>query len=132
MRPRSKSLLAFPLGYATIGLVLTLRRPANPIGWLYSAAGLVWALIIPFEPWLDTLLVDRRPLALIGQVAVVARETSWAVAVALGIRSPWRSPSSAWCCTRPASRPRYCAWCCDSGPPGAWSASSCAGSSPAA
>jgi hypothetical protein len=26
--------LAYPLGYATIGLVLTLRRPANPIGWL--------------------------------------------------------------------------------------------------
>ena len=26
--------LAFPLGYTTIGLVLTLRRPANPIGWL--------------------------------------------------------------------------------------------------
>jgi hypothetical protein len=22
------------LGYATIGLVLSLRRPANPIGWL--------------------------------------------------------------------------------------------------
>jgi hypothetical protein len=33
--------LAFPLGYATIGLVLTLRRPVNPIGWLYSASGLV-------------------------------------------------------------------------------------------
>ena len=26
--------LAFPVGYATIGLVLSLRRPANPIGWL--------------------------------------------------------------------------------------------------
>jgi hypothetical protein len=34
--------LVFPLGYATIGLVLTLRRPANPIGWLYAASGLVW------------------------------------------------------------------------------------------
>ena len=33
--------LVFPLGYATIGLVLTLRRPANPIGWLYAASGLV-------------------------------------------------------------------------------------------
>jgi hypothetical protein len=26
--------LAFPLGYATVGLFLALRRPANPIGWL--------------------------------------------------------------------------------------------------
>jgi hypothetical protein len=30
--------LAFPLGFATVGLVLTLRRPANPIGWLYAGA----------------------------------------------------------------------------------------------
>jgi hypothetical protein len=30
--------LAFPLGFATIGLVVSLRRPANPIGWLYAAA----------------------------------------------------------------------------------------------
>ena len=26
--------VGFPLGYAAVGLVLTLRRPANPIGWL--------------------------------------------------------------------------------------------------
>jgi hypothetical protein len=81
--------LAFPLGYATIGLVLTLRRPANPIGWLYAASGLVWALIIPFEPWLDTLLRDGRPLALAGQVVVVLRETSWALAIALGVTLPF-------------------------------------------
>jgi hypothetical protein len=81
--------LAFPLGYATIGLVLTLRRPANPIGWLYAASGLVWALIIPFEPWLDTLLRQQRPLALAGQLAVVLREFSWAPAIALGITLPF-------------------------------------------
>jgi hypothetical protein len=81
--------LAFPLGYATIGLVLALRRPGNPIGWLYGASGLVWALVIPFEPWLDTLVRDQRPLALAGQVAVVFRETSWALAVAFGITLPF-------------------------------------------
>jgi hypothetical protein len=42
--------LAFPLGYATIGLVLALRRPANPIGWLYAASGLIWALVVPRDP----------------------------------------------------------------------------------
>jgi hypothetical protein len=31
--------LAFPLGYATVGLVLGLRRPVNPIGWLYGPRG---------------------------------------------------------------------------------------------
>ena len=31
--------------FATIGPVMTLRRPTNPIGWLYAVAGLVgpWA-----------------------------------------------------------------------------------------
>ena len=81
--------LAFPLGYATVGLVLGLRRPANPIGWLYAASGLVWALIIPFEPWLNILIRDQRPLALAGQVAVVLRETSWAPAIALGLTLPF-------------------------------------------
>jgi hypothetical protein len=81
--------LAFPLGYATIGLVLTLRRPANPIGWLYAASGLVWALAIPFLPWVNQLLVDHQPLAPAAQVAVVFRETSWAPAIALGITLPF-------------------------------------------
>ena len=33
----------FVLGFATVGLVLALQRPGNPIGWLYGAAGLAWA-----------------------------------------------------------------------------------------
>jgi hypothetical protein len=28
----------FVLGFATVGLVLALRRPGNPIGWLYGGA----------------------------------------------------------------------------------------------
>ncbi len=39
--------LSFPLGYASVGLVLGLRRPANPIGWLFAASGLLWSLWIP-------------------------------------------------------------------------------------
>ena len=46
--------LGIPLGYATVGLVLTLRRPGNPIGWLYAASGLTWSLIIPLSPWVDS------------------------------------------------------------------------------
>jgi hypothetical protein len=37
----------FVLGFATVGLVLALRRPENPIGWLYGAAGLAWAYTVP-------------------------------------------------------------------------------------
>jgi hypothetical protein len=97
IRPLTQDLLAkgaaealiAPLGYATVGLVLSLRRPANPIGWLYAASGLAWALIIPFEPWVNQLMLGHRPLALAGQVAVVFRETGWAAAIALGIILPF-------------------------------------------
>jgi hypothetical protein len=47
--------------FATIGLVLSLRRPANPIGWLYAAAGLAWTAYIPWDPWVDQLLRSDRP-----------------------------------------------------------------------
>jgi hypothetical protein len=64
--------LAFPVGYATVGLVLSLRRPANPIGWLYAASGLAWALGEPFQPWLDQLVRDHWPLPVAAQLAIVA------------------------------------------------------------
>jgi hypothetical protein len=80
--------LAFPLGYATIGLVLSLRRPANPIGWLYAASGLVWSLEIPWQPWVDQLILDHRPLPLAAEVVAVAGEVIWAPAIALGITLP--------------------------------------------
>jgi hypothetical protein len=80
--------LAFPLGYATIGLVLGLRRPANPIGWLYAASGLAWSLLIPFGPWVDQLILDHRPLPLVAQIVAVAGEFNWAPAIALGITLP--------------------------------------------
>ena len=50
--------------FATVGLVLTLRRPGNPIGWLYAAAGLVWTLYIPWDPWVDQLQRSGRRGAL--------------------------------------------------------------------
>jgi hypothetical protein len=80
--------LVYPLGDATIGLVLTLRRPANPIGWLFAAAGLAWSLPIPSEPWLDRLVADHRPLPLLAQAAAVHGEFNWAPATVLGVTLP--------------------------------------------
>jgi two-component system, NarL family, sensor kinase len=80
--------VAFPLGYATIGLVLALRRPANPIGWLYAASGLIWSLTMPFELWVDQLLRTHRPLPTAAQIFVVVRDFSWAPAIAFGITLP--------------------------------------------
>jgi hypothetical protein len=80
--------LAFPLGYATIGLVLMLRRPENPIGWLYAAAGLVWSLAIPGDAWLDQLIAEQRPLPVAAQVAAVSGELNWAPATVLGVTLP--------------------------------------------
>jgi hypothetical protein len=81
--------LAFSLGYATVGLVLALRRPANPIGWLYAASGLVWSLLIPLDPWVDQLIRSHRPLPLAAQLAAVAGEFYWAPAITLGITLPF-------------------------------------------
>jgi hypothetical protein len=81
--------LTFPIGYATIGLVLSLRRPANPIGWLYAASGLAWALEQPFQPWLDQLIRDHWPLPVAAQLAAVAGGFLWAPAVALGLTVPF-------------------------------------------
>jgi hypothetical protein len=80
--------LAYPLGYATIGLVLTLRRPANPIGWLYAAGGLVWSLAIPGDAWVGQLVAEHRPLPLAAQVAAVCGEFNWAPATVLGVTLP--------------------------------------------
>jgi hypothetical protein len=106
-----------PLGYATIGLVLTLRRPANPIGWLYAASALTWSLIIPLDPWLDQLVRDQRPLSLLAQLVAVAELTIWAPAIALGVTLPallvpdgrLRSPAGGWS-RRPRSPARPCSW----------------------
>jgi hypothetical protein len=89
---RAAQAVAYPLGYATIGLVLGLRRPANPIGWLYGASGLLWAPIIPFgafSPWVVELVRDQRPLPLAVQLGVVAGAFLWAPAIALGITLPF-------------------------------------------
>jgi len=80
--------LAFPLGFATIGLVMTLRRPANPIGWLYAAAGLAWAWSIPFGPWIDRLVRDHRPLPLAAELVAAVADFGWAPAIALGVTLP--------------------------------------------
>jgi hypothetical protein len=81
--------LAFPLGYATIGLVLSLRRPGNPIGWLYAVSGLAWSLMVPLDPWVDQLVRDGRPLPLAAQLAAVAGEFLWAPGVAFGLTLPF-------------------------------------------
>lgn len=81
--------LAFPLGYATVGLVLSLRRPANPIGWLYAASGMIWSLVVPLRPWVDQLVRTGRPLPFAAQLTAVLGEYAWAPAIAVGITLPF-------------------------------------------
>ena len=78
----------FVLGFATVGLVLALRRPGNPIGWLYGAAGLAWAYTIPLGPWVDQLLREHRPLPFLAQLQVAVSEFGWAPAIGLGVTLP--------------------------------------------
>jgi len=96
VRPLTRGVLAegaiyaffFVLGFATVGLVLALRRPGNPIGWLYAAAGLAWAYPIPLGPWVDQLVREHRPLPPVAQVVVASGDLSWAPGIALGVTLP--------------------------------------------
>ena len=74
--------------FATIGLVLTLRRPGNPIGWLYAGAGLAWTLSIPWDPWVDQLLRNNLPLPPAAQLAALAGDTLWAVGLTMAVTLP--------------------------------------------
>jgi hypothetical protein len=74
--------------FATVGLVLTLRRPGNPIGWLYAAAGLVWTAFVPFDPWVDQLQRSGRPLPPAARLAALAGDNLWAVGLSLAITLP--------------------------------------------
>jgi hypothetical protein len=75
--------------FATIGLVLTLRRPGNPIGWLYGGAGLAWTLSVPWDPWVDRLLAsNRRPLPPAAQLAALAGDSLWAVGLTMAVTLP--------------------------------------------
>jgi two-component system NarL family sensor kinase len=81
--------LAFSLGYATIGLILAVRRPANPIGWLYASSGLAWSLLLPWQPWVNQLVRGGRPLPLAAEVAAVIADFQWMPAICLGIILPF-------------------------------------------
>jgi hypothetical protein len=74
--------------FATVGLVLTLRRPSNPIGWLYAAAGLAWTLYVPWDPWVDQLLGGGRPLPPAAHLAALAGDSLWAVGLTLAVTLP--------------------------------------------
>jgi hypothetical protein len=74
--------------FATIGLVLALRRPENPIGWLYAAAGLVWSVYVPVDPWVDALQAADRPLSLAARLAALVGDSFWAIGIALAITLP--------------------------------------------
>jgi hypothetical protein len=74
--------------FATIGLVLTLRRPANPIGWLYAAAGLVWSAYIPVDPWVDQLQRTGQTVPPAGRYLVLIGENFWAVGLTLAVTLP--------------------------------------------
>jgi hypothetical protein len=80
--------VTFSLGFATVGLVLTLRRPANPIGWLYAGAGLAGSLTTPLAPRVDQLLAEHRPLPLAAQLNAVVGDLNWVTPIALGVTLP--------------------------------------------
>ena len=71
--------------------MLAVRRPANPIGWLFGASGLVWSLVIPWNPWVSHLVASGRSLPLAAQVVAVYGEFLWSTT-----RSGWPAWRGRW------------------------------------
>jgi hypothetical protein len=68
--------LIFGLAFSTVGVVIGLRRPANPIGWLFGAAGLVFALV-GFAGQYATCAVLTRPGWALGPEAAWLAGSIW-------------------------------------------------------
>jgi len=49
---------------------------------------LIWSLTIPFDPWVDQLMLDHRPLPLTAKLGAVVGEYNWTPAIAYGITLP--------------------------------------------
>jgi hypothetical protein len=80
--------VTFSLTFSTVGLVLGLKRPANPIGWLYAGAGLASSVTTPMAPWVDQLVAEHHPLPLAAQLNAVIGDFNWVTPIALGITLP--------------------------------------------
>ena len=50
--PRSSDLfLLVPLSFSVVGLLVALRRPRNPIGWIQLMVGIAWATLVVTEAY---------------------------------------------------------------------------------
>jgi hypothetical protein len=68
--------LVFGLAFSTVGVVIALRRPSNPIGWLFGAAGLVFA-VVGFAGQYATYAVLSRPGSPLGPEAAWLTQWLW-------------------------------------------------------
>ena len=92
----------FSIGYSTVGAVIVPRMSAeNPIGWLFCAIGLLWAVLhFIGEYAIYTLLVAPGSLPA-GELASWVYTWPWVLGlgliVFLGLLFPnWRLPSARW------------------------------------
>ena len=68
--------LIFGLAFSTVGGVIALRRPANPIGWLFGVAGLVFA-VVGFAGQYAVYAVLSRPGSPLGPEAAWLAQWLW-------------------------------------------------------
>ncbi len=92
----------FSIGYSTVGAVIVPRMSAeNPIGWLFCAIGLLWAVLhFIGEYAIYTLLAEPGSLPA-GELASWVYTWPWVLGlgliVFLGLLFPnWRLPSARW------------------------------------
>ena len=80
--------VGFPLGYATVGLVLTLRRPAQPDRLAVRRLGAHLEPDHPARALARPAGPRPAPLPLAAKLSAMAEVTIWAPAIALGVTLP--------------------------------------------
>jgi hypothetical protein len=81
-------ILPFVLGYGAVGWLLARRLPSNPIGWLFSAGGLMWAAAAFDGAWVELALTGHVDLGLFARVSAVQTVFGWIFSMPLSVQLP--------------------------------------------
>lgn len=76
-------LVVFALGFAVVGRIVAVRRPLNPIGWLFATIGALWALGAFASAYAAYVFAAHRGSEGLGRVMLWLQNWCWFPAVAL-------------------------------------------------
>lgn len=80
--------LGFIVGFGGVGWVLTRRVPDNPIGWSFSVAGLIWAVMGLAFGWAGLALAGHRQFGSFERLCALIDANGWMLAMPFSVALP--------------------------------------------